>query len=431
MKVRNHVAALFLLAPAAATFTALPATVLAQQATPELASLQVSSDNGINPGSRLRFTVRGTPGARAFVRIRGVRDRIDLVETARGVYTGRYVVSSDDRIDPGDPIRATLRRGNRTVTASYEVPPDMGNVAGAAEPRIERFEMAQVDRIEPGTELRFRLEGAPGAAAFVDLPGIERNVPMREVRPGRYEGTYTIRRSDSLDPSVPIVAKLRRGGQMVTANLERPVVAADARSPAIIDLSPRDGATIAGSVATVVSGSFDDRGGSGVDPASVRVLLSGRNVTSETQVSPQSFSYRGPLLPGQHTVEVSARDRAGNAVRRSWSFDVAAAQPDVQIQVLSPANNGQVDGNGARVRGRTAPYADVNVRVDAVPPIIGQFAVAREVLARTVRADANGYFDFTFNTPVSIPGTRYEVSMVARKADLTAEARLVLYQRQG
>lgn len=431
MKVRHHVAALFLLAPAAATFTALPATALAQEATPQLSSLQVSSDNGINPGSRLQLTVRGTPGSRAFVRIRGVRDRIELTETARGIYTGRYVISTDDRIDPGDPIRATLRRGNRTVTASYDIPTDIGNVATAQEPRIERFEMAQVDRIEPGTELRFRIEGVPGAAAFVDLPGIERNVPMREVRPGRYEGSYTIRRSDNLDPSAPIVAKLRMRGQMVTANLERPVVAADTRAPAIVDMSPRDGATIPGGPATVVSGNFEDRGGSGVDPASVRVLLSGRNVTGETQVSPQSFSYRGPLVPGHHTVDVSARDRAGNAVRRSWSFDVAAAPPDVQIQVLSPANNGQVDGNGAHVRGRTAPYADVNVRVDAVPPIVGQFGVAREVLARTMRADANGYFEFTFNSPVPIPGTRYEVSMVASKADLTAEARLVLYQRPG
>jgi hypothetical protein len=432
MKFRNNVAALFLLVPAAVTFSALPAVSFAQEATPELRSLQVNSDNGVRAGSRLRFTLRGTPGSSAFVRIRGVRDRIELTETARGVYTGRYVVSAEDRIEPGDPVRATLRRGNRTVTASYDIPQDLGNAAASREPRIERFEMGRVDRFEPGTELRFRLDGAPGATAFVDLPGTARNVPMREVRPGHYEGSYTIRRSDHLDPSAPIVAKLRSAGQMVTANLERPVAADDSRPPAIVDLSPREGATVPGGPVTVVSGRFGDPGGSGVDPGSVRIRLSGRDVTGEAQVSPDAFSYRGPLLPGHHVVDVSARDRAGNAVRRSWSFDVAAAaQPNVQIEILNPVNNGQVDGNGALVRGRTAPYADVNVRVDAVPPSAGRYGVAREVLARTLRADANGYFEFTFNSPVPVPGTRYEVSMTASKADMTSEAHLVLFQRQG
>ncbi len=207
------------------------------------------------------------------------------------------------------------------------------------------------------------------------------------MRPGHYEGRYTIRRSDTLDPSAPIVAKLRSGERVTTANLERPAFA-DTRPPAVVNISPREGETIASGPATVVSGDFEDRGGSGVDPASVRILLSGHNVTGETEVSPQSFSYRGPLLPGHHTVDVT-------------------------------------------VRGRTAPFADVEVRVDAVPPVVGQFGVARRVLARTIRADANGYFEFTFNSPVPIPGTRYEISMVASKAHVTAEAHLVLYQRQG
>ena len=59
-QLRNHVAALCLLAPAALTFTALPGTALAQPATPQVLSLQVASDNGVNPGSVLRFTMEGT-----------------------------------------------------------------------------------------------------------------------------------------------------------------------------------------------------------------------------------------------------------------------------------------------------------------------------------------------------------------------------------
>ena len=58
-----------------------------------------------------------------------------------------------DQIDVGDKIRATLRHGNRTVTASYDIPAGLGNVAAAPPPpplRIERFQVTTLDRIEPG-----------------------------------------------------------------------------------------------------------------------------------------------------------------------------------------------------------------------------------------------------------------------------------------
>ena len=128
---------------------------------------------------------------------------------------------------------------------------------------------------------------------------------------------------------------------------------------------------------------------------------------------------------------MSAKDRAGNAVRRSWSFDVASGPATVPLQILSHANNAQVEGGATHVRGRTAPLASVSVKVHAVPPVVGQFGVAQQVFAQVIQADANGHFEFSFTSPFPVPGTRYEVSVVASKADVTNEARLVLYQRQG
>ena len=432
-QLRNQVAALFLLAPVAATFTALPATVLAQPATPEVHSLEVTSDSGVNPGSRLRFRLEGSPRAQASVRIRGVQASIPLREVERGIYVGRYTIARSDRIEEGAPIRASLRHGNRTGSASYTVPAGLASVAVAPPPpqlRIERFQATGLERVEPGTELKFMIDGMPGAVASVDLPGVANNVQLREVRPGHYEGSYTIRRADNLNASAPLVATLRAGDRVVTANLAPPAAGADNRPPVIANLSPREGDTVNAAGPTVVSGNFEDRGGSGVDPASVRILLSGRNVTPEAQVTPQSFTFRAALPPGRHTVDVTARDRAGNAVRRSWSFDVASGPATVPIQILSHSNNGQVDGT-AHVRGRTAPFASVSVKVHAVPPIVGQFGVAQQVFSQTLQADANGHFDFSFTSPFTVPGTRYDVLMVASKADVTTEAKLVLYQRQG
>jgi hypothetical protein len=430
-QLRNHVAALFLLGPAAVTIAALPSTVAAQPAAPEVHELQVTSDHGLAPGSRLHFRLEGTPRAKASIRIRGAQSMIPLAETSRGVYTGRYVISRNDRIQEGDKIRAIMRRGNRTVTASYDIPAGIGNVASAPPPvRIERFQVDALDRIEPGTEIRFTLVGAPGAAASVNLPGVANDVPLREVRPGQYEGTYVVRRRDTLDPNGQVVANLRMGDRAVRMNLAQPLVAADNRPPAITQLTPREGDTVAGP-ATVISGSFRDRGGAGVDPDSVRITVSGRNVTSDAQVTSDSFTYRTPLPPGRHTVDVVARDKAGNTVRRTWSFEVASGPAQVPLQILSHTNNGQVEGNVTHVRGRTAPMAEISVRVDAVPPIVGQFGVAQNVFSRTIQADANGNFDFSFNSAFPVAGTRYDVAMKAQKADVTTEAKLVLFQRQG
>lgn len=434
-QLRNHVAALFLLAPVAITFSALPSVAVAQRAaTPEVASLEVNSDDGIRPGSRLRLRLEGTPRAQATVRIRGVQSSIPLREVEPGRYVGRYVITRADRIEEGAPIRAILRSGNRTTTASYNVPAGLaGNVAAAAPAvaplRIDRFTFAPIDRLEPGAELRFSVEAAPGARAFVDLPGIDGNVPLREVRPGIYEGSYTIRRADQLIASGAVVANLRYGDRVVTANLAQPLVASDNRPPTVMNMLPREGDRVMGGPGTVVSGSFEDRGGSGVDPASVRVMISGRNVTADTQISPEAFSFRGPLPPGRHTVDVTARDRAGNTVRRTWSFEVG--QASAAVEITSHSNNGVIEGNVAHLRGRTAPFASVQVRVQAVPPVVGQFGVAQQVFAQTLQADRDGNFDFSFSSPIALPGTRYDVTLVSTKADERREARIVLFQRQG
>jgi len=355
VQLRNHVAALFLLGPAAVTFTALPSAALAQPASPEVRGLEVSSDNGMYPGSRLRFVLHGSPRAEASVHIRGIEGRIPLREVEPGVYVGRYVVARGDRIEEGSPVRAILSRGDRTVTANYNLP-DLGRIAAAPPPqlRIDRFDVVPVDALVPGTELRFSLEGMPGAVASIAIEGLANNVPMREVRPGHYVGSYTIRRNDAArHPSGRIVASLRAGDRIVSAELTEPLLA-----------SAR-----------------------GAVPA--------------------------PIISG----DLRERSRGGAGVPTA----------QLPIYILSPANQARIEG-GSHVRGRTAPFASVEIAVNRMP---GQNGAPQRVWEQVVRADANGNFAFDFSAPSSAPGTRYDVSMTARTADATNEAHLVLYERQG
>lgn len=437
-QLRNQVAALFLMLPVAAALSVLPTAAIAQPAAAELRSLEVSSDGGLTAGTELQFTVEGAPRAAVRVRIDGVKRNIVLKETSRGIYTGAYTVTRQDRISEDSPIRATLRLRNRTVMANYSFPAGISRppVAAAAPSalKIDRFFMAPIDKIEPGSELRFTLNGMPGGVAEFDIPGIADNVRMREARPGVYEGAYTLRRQDRLTPSRPIVATLRVGDRSVTSAMTA-APTADAKPPVIRNMAPRDGEAVLDGRAIAVSGTFDDAGGVGVDPATVRIMLSGRNITADSQITPQFFTYRADLPLGRYAVEVTARDRAGNAVRQNWSFDVVtpvgAAPVAVPLQITSHGNNAVIEGSTTTVRGRTAPGALVDVKVVGIPPLVGLFGMSQNVLQQRVQADASGNFSFSFSPQLPLPGTRYEITMGSSKGNLRADSTLVLFQKQG
>ena len=441
--LRNYVTSVLLLLPTAASLVALPSTALAQAATPEVRSLEVSTDAGLEPGSQLRFRLVGTPRAQASIRVRGLRNSVALREVSPGVYAGAYTVKRADRLDDDAQVRALLRRGNRTAAASYVLAETMAAPVvtappapvRVAEPRIERFGISPLERIEPGADIRFVLEGTPGGLVVIDLPGVNNDLRLREVRPGFYEGSYTIRRADNFNPNRPIVATLRIGDRVSTTNVPFPTAATavDNRPPNLVNLTPREGDTVPGS-ATVISANFDDRGGSGVDPASVQIIVSGRNVTRDAQISSQGFSFRDALPPGRNTVDVTARDRAGNVVRKGWSFDVAGATPvpvpvNFGVQVLNHGHNGQVGPGPTLVQGRTAPYAAVTVSVQAVAPTGGVVNISQNLFSQTLQADAEGNFSFTFVPQIAIPGARYDIAMVASRGNASQETRLSLFER--
>ena len=440
--IRHQVAALFVLLPMTTALVVLPATALAQPAAPETRSLQVTSDDGLRAGAELEFVVEATPRARVNLRIKGVQRPIALSETSRGVYTGSYTIKRQDRISNANPIQATTQLRNRSVATSYNFPANMDNSTTAAPPqapppvaalKIERFTVAPIDKVEPGAELRFSLNGMPGGAAEVDLPGVAR-VAMQEVRPGVYEGAYTLRRTDNLTPSRPIVASLRVGNETVRSNLTQGLTA-DAKPPVLRNLSPKEGEAITDRSAIAVSATFDDAGGVGVDPKSVRIVVAGRNVTSESEVTPQFFSHRANLQPGRYTVDVTAKDLAGNAMRKTWNFDVvvpvSAAPTTIPLQITSHANNAVIEGGTTVVRGRTAPGAVIEIKVQAFNAVAGLLGLNQEAMTQKVQADGNGNFSFTFASQLPLPGTRYEVTMMSQKADLNTESKLVLFQKQG
>ena len=73
--------------------------------------------NQLVPGADLGFTLRGTPGAKASIRIAGVKGRIFLDESQAGVYEGVYIIKSGDRIATDSKVTANLRLGDSRSSA--------------------------------------------------------------------------------------------------------------------------------------------------------------------------------------------------------------------------------------------------------------------------------------------------------------------------
>jgi hypothetical protein len=111
-----------------------------------------------------------------------------------------------------------------------------------------------------------------------------------------------------------------------------------------------------------------------VDPNSVRVLLDGNDITSRSNVTRNSFSYRPPAPYGfgTHEVRVSGVDRNGRRFATSWSFTTTQSAPPlpanrVIVSGRQPAPNATIDNRFAVIAADFAPQADagsVRVRLD-------------------------------------------------------------------
>lgn len=99
-------------------------------------------------------------------------------------------------------------------------------------PRIRGFEVDEVRRIRPGTELPFTLYGTPGGRASLAITGARRNLALTETEPGQYEGSYTIGTRDRITANSKVTANLRVGNLVTSGVLAESLVRTPGRRAA-------------------------------------------------------------------------------------------------------------------------------------------------------------------------------------------------------
>ena len=172
-----------------------------------------------------------------------------------------------------------------------------------------------------GQTLHVRMDGTPGATATFDLSNVVVDNPMKETQPGHYEGAYVVEVGTNL-VDAPIIVRLAKNGLTAQAVGPDPL-AIITTPPTVQDVKPDVDAQVNNARPNiyVTFSSFGDRG---VDAQSLKLVVNGKDVTSQATRTAEFISYlpAADLGGGKVTVEVSGSDTAGNSLYYRWSFTV-------------------------------------------------------------------------------------------------------------
>ncbi len=88
-----------------------PGGAVAASTPPRIEHFDVDPPNRLVPGAELLFTLAGSAGGSASVRINGVKGKIALEETRSGVYEGAYTIKNRDKLAADTVVTGNLRLG--------------------------------------------------------------------------------------------------------------------------------------------------------------------------------------------------------------------------------------------------------------------------------------------------------------------------------
>lgn len=176
--------------------------------------------------------------------------------------------------------------------------------------------------VPKGKTVNFTLVGTAGGIATVSISGVEGTVAMTESPAGRYSAQWTPGANVSLQ-GTSVIANLKVG-RSERAIQSGTTISVDSQAPAVRNVSPENGASIAVSRPDISGVFLDD--GSGVDPSTVVIKVNGKDVTKKATVNANLFLYEpdANLPNGIANLEIAFKDRAGNATTYQGSFMISS-----------------------------------------------------------------------------------------------------------
>lgn len=273
--------------------------------------------------------------------------------------------------------------------------------------------------LRPGDRLQVVMTGDPDGQAFFDVLGAFENVPMKEVRPGRYEGTVTIPNNVDVRRGTVVGRLVGSDGRESQLEASRAISfgAGRVNEPGLpgagYDLTPLPNSTV-NSLRPTIAAQFDRA----IRPETVRMLLDNQDVTGLAQVRNRQVRFvpTNNLYAGRHRVIVDALDQQGRSVRQDWSFNVGTGGGVYGVDTIQLFNlsNGMTVDRVFLVQGQTSPYATVRVIAqpnrDLIPGFLG--VRGRRIEMQGV-ADASGRFGIRMDASALPSNTVLETTIQA------------------
>ena len=216
---------------------------------------------------------------------------------------------------------------NQTINITVDGNTGGGNTGGGgggggdATVAITNFTVVRGEWVKPGDTVQITLVGTSGGVATATIGGVATPVNLTETQAGTYKGSWTAPTSGLVLQGTSVIGSLRIGTTEKLIQSGTPINI-DTDSPTFRSVTPENGARV--TIAQPdISGIFEDIG-SGIDRATVVILVNGQNVTGKSTITDNFFLYRpaANLPNGSSTIEVQARDKAGNARTYRSSFQI-------------------------------------------------------------------------------------------------------------
>jgi hypothetical protein len=257
-----------------------------------------------------------------------------LLEDGKLVTIRPNVVVQDD--EGGELALSDVKEGD---TVSVRVTPGTEDAYGVIisrpapapppeEPQGPEIDLFYHDAEGPLTSrdvLAVTLKGTPGGRAWFTVGDRRQRVNLTELRrePGTYTTTYRV--PDGLNAlGVPLLGYLEVDGEQAGPVESDALVTIDTTPPEITVVGPQEDTAVSNRTPNIAV-LIDDPNGSGVDPdgSSIQVVARGRDEDCRVTQRGQLLSaVPDGLPPGDVTVTVRARDNAGNATEKVWTFRV-------------------------------------------------------------------------------------------------------------
>ena len=300
------------------------------------------SPDQISPGDIVRVTADSV-GRAILVRVsmQTVAGRIDAITSRSIALSDGQVFTFADGVrfilNGQEATREQLRVGQDVV---LRLNPQTGQVMlaqarapvvqpppppqGGANVRITSVDHNAVAPLRAGSQLTVMLRGTPGGTASFDIFGVTSGVAMRQISPGVYRGSYTVRPQDNV-AAAAVVGRLRVGARDAPlAQAETPVTL-DGLAPQIVQRFPERGQTV-NNVRPNILIAFTDAV-SGIDPARSRLFVNNQNVTARVSITETALAYSPPeALAGRVLIRVVLADKAGNVTDEEYTFTTVVPQ---------------------------------------------------------------------------------------------------------